>query len=188
MESLRTFLAHSNEIKMAYLPIPSVTQPTQLLSMAKSVVSVASATFADLLNASTKFLPQVPSSSGSKIFPVQAAGESFSSANPRLMLRIENEALLEDFHSRLQTDLSQLGIDVSSGIDLKISEMGTFEVVGNHPDKAAIEIALDGNPHYFEAMQKIAVNSILSDASSSQTSRREFRLSVDAHRTLAHFV
>lgn len=173
---------------MAFIPIPSVTQTTQLISLAKSVVSVASATFAGLLNATTYFSSPSSSAPDSKILQARTVGELFSRSNSHLSLRIENEALLEDFHSTFVEELRQLGIDISSGIELEFSEMGTIDVVGQHPEKTAIEIVLAGNPRYFEAVQKIAMNSVLTESSPGLANSREFRLSVNGTRAQVQFV
>jgi len=172
---------------MAFLPIPSITNTTQLISLAHSAVSVASATFADLLQGLT--LTGKSENHGLPFSGSSANSLAELSRNPNstLALKIETDTLLQDFHSSLLSELDSLGIDVSSGIELQLTSLGTIEVVGDRPDKLAIEIVLSGNSDYFETMQQIAVNSLLADKSHALDDADSFRIALDEEEITVHF-
>ncbi len=81
--------------------------------------------------------------------------------------------LEKEFGDTLKAGLAKLGVDTSTPFELTLSKDGALQVVGEHPDKAAIQKFLDGNPDYGKDIRKEIGELGLSESAS-------FRLRMDS--------
>ena len=64
--------------------------------------------------------------------------------------------------------LNKNGIDLGSGVNFQVDELGQVRVAGNHPDKTMIESLLAGEPDLSNDFRKLSsIESLLSAAEES---------------------
>lgn len=90
--------------------------------------------------------------------------------SPALQLNAKNEILQQHLTSALATKFAEAGIDVSQPITLTRDSDGNVTVVGDNPDKDAIEQIFADSPALAEAFNTLADNSSLAKSyTGSQT-------------------
>jgi hypothetical protein len=145
---------------MVIPPIHPLTQALHLAPVAREVASTVSNTFSSLLRSSVGNSPKKSTSRN-------VSGPHSPVNDPHLDLtavRWQNNSLINAFHLQVQQFLAGQGIDLASGINLQLDELGKIRVAGRHPDSQQIENLIATQPELADQLQFIAANSRLLNA------------------------
>lgn len=145
---------------MVIPPIHPLTQALLLSPVVGEVASVVTSTFSSLLRGSV-------GKSSENSTSRNVSGPHSSANGPHLDLtavRRQNDSLINEFHLQVQQLLAGQGIELSSGINLQLDELGRIRVAGRHPDTQQIEKLLATQPELADQLQFIAANSRLLNA------------------------
>lgn len=140
---------------MSILPITSATALVASVPTAVNVATSAVSQFGGLLQG---LIPNLSASTSAKEVSQPAANKPTEATSKLVLNKLQSQAsqVQSEVEKEIRETLEKNGIPVQQNISFNLDAYGKVQVVGNHPQKEAIEKSLATHPELRENIAKLS--------------------------------